>query len=301
MNDASAKKILVTGATGFIGRHCLPALVDKGFEVHAVSSRGAQIPNLHSHKADLMNPDATAGLLRELAPTHLLHLAWYAEPGLFWSARENLSWVAASLNLYRAFVDNGGQRMVAAGTCAEYDWNYSVLDECETPIIPATLYGVSKAALHSVLARAAKLDNLAFVWGRVFFIYGPGEKPGRLVSDVIRGLLCGKKVETTYGHQRRDFMHVADVAEAFATLCNSDAQGSFNIASGEAKPLRELINTIGDIIGRSDLLMVGARPAPRDEPRCLAATTKRLFHEVGFCPRYDLQSGLRDTIKRWQR
>ncbi|MBU1275031.1 MAG: NAD(P)-dependent oxidoreductase [Proteobacteria bacterium] len=300
MNGARAKRILVTGATGFIGRHCIPALIEKGFEVHALSSRGAQLPNVDSHEADLMNPGATAGLLSELTPTHLLHLAWYAEPGLFWNSRENLAWVAASLNLYRAFVENGGRRMVAAGTCAEYDWNYSVLDEYETPIKPATLYGVSKAALHSVLTRAADLDGLALAWGRVFFLYGPGEKPGRLVSDVIRGLLQGRTVETTSGLQKRDFMHVADVAGAFAALCDSDAQGSFNIASGEARPLHELLKAIGDITGRPDLLRVGARPMPPGEPPCLAAATTRLTQEVGFCPRHDLESGLGDAIQWWQ-
>jgi nucleoside-diphosphate-sugar epimerase len=83
-----------------------------------------------------------------------------------------------------------------------------------------------------MLEKSALLDNVSLGWGRIFFLYGPGEKPGRLVSGIISNLLAGRRIETTAGTQIRDFTHVADVAGAFAALCDSDVTGPINIASG---------------------------------------------------------------------
>src|SRR5688572_5202958 len=113
------KRILVTGASGFIGRHCLPSLVQAGFEVHAAARR--PLPELAPgqviwHRVDALVPEAWAGLVQKLAPTHLLHLAWVATPGVYWSSPENLRWVESSLALLREFADSGGRRVVMSGT-----------------------------------------------------------------------------------------------------------------------------------------------------------------------------------------
>ena len=117
------KRALVTGGTGFIGRHTLPELVARGFEVHVAgrSKPSADFPSdVTFHECDLLDTGAASLLTARLAPTHLLHLGWYAKPGLFWTSLENLRWVAASLNLYLAFAKAGGTRAVMAGSCAEY-------------------------------------------------------------------------------------------------------------------------------------------------------------------------------------
>ena len=158
-------------------------------------------------------------------PTHLLHLAWDARPGLFWTSTENLRWVAASLGLYLAFAASGGRRAVVAGSCAEYDWSHSELDEARTPLVPRTLYGEAKRALHTLLERAAAQSGVELAWGRLFFLYGPHEAEGRLVSDVARALLAGREARCSEGSQQRDFMHVADAGRAFAALVASDVTG----------------------------------------------------------------------------
>ncbi|MES2712597.1 MAG: NAD(P)-dependent oxidoreductase, partial [Pseudomonadota bacterium] len=135
-----------------------------------------------------------------------------------------------------------------------------------------------------------------FAWGRIFFLYGPGEKPGRLVSDTIARLSRGEPVETTAGTQRRDFLHVADVAGALAALVDSDVVGPVNIASGEDRPLVDFLGEIGRQLGRPELLRFGARPMPANEPARLAACTRRLREEVGFTPRFTMEAGIADTI-----
>src|SRR6267143_4821300 len=118
------KRILLTGATGFIGRQCVPLLVARGYQVHAVSSKPIKDnrDSVRWHQADLFDPLAVKALIGSTKPTHLLHLAWCTEPGKYWNSLENLQWVQASLGLLQEFVDNDGQRVVVAGTCAEYDW-----------------------------------------------------------------------------------------------------------------------------------------------------------------------------------
>ena len=298
-------RVLVTGAGGFIGRHCLAPLAARGFEVHAVTRAPLDLPGVAAcHTVDLLDHAAAAALLGGLQPTHLLHLAWTVTPGQFWTTRENLDWVAASLALHRTFVAQGGRRFVGAGTCAEYGWAPAQvarpLDERDAVCEPATLYGIAKHGLHRMLAAAAALDDVSLAWGRVFFLYGPGEKPGRLVCDVITRLLRGEPVETTAGTQLRDFMHVVDVAEAFVALLASDVTGPVNIATGEARPLAEVLGEIARQTNGGALLRLGARPMPANEPAQLLAATRRLREEVGFTPRFSLTDGIADSISAWR-
>lgn len=291
-------RVLLTGATGFVGRQAVEALLAAGHEVHAISRRPAGDERVVWHRGDLLEegPGAVAAVRPEL----LLHLAWYAEHGKFWTAPENVRWVEASLRLLRAFADAGGRRAVLAGTCAEYDWGVDVPAYSETgsPLRPATLYGAAKHALHTVAAAYADGAGLELAWGRIFFLYGPGEAPGRLVPAVARALLAGEPAETTAGTQVRDFLHVTDVAAAFAALLDSDVGGPVNVASGEPVALREVVGALGEVVGRPDLVRLGALPPREGEPERIVADVARLRDEVGFTPRMGLRGGLEDAVAR---
>ena len=213
----------------------------------------------------------------------------------------NLEWTAASLLLARRFVEHGGKRLVSAGTCFEYDHHDAgPLHETDSPRRPSTLYGTCKVATGDVLARFAAEVGVSSAWGRVFFLYGPHEHPNRLVSSVVRALLADRDAEVTHGRQVRDFMHVQDVAEALCALLASDVAGPVNIGTGEAPSLRDVVLTIGDHLGRTDRIQLGARPSPPDDPAMIVADVARLRDEVGFSPTWTLASGLNDTIDWWR-
>lgn len=314
------RKVLLTGATGFIGRHCLHALLDeqRGFdEVHVVSTRAAGSGSAREllsdfdaqasarvrwHQADLLSGAQTRRLIAEVRPDHLLHLAWYAEPGKYWTSPLNEEWLRASKELLRAFVEHGGVRVVVAGTCAEYDWTAGgYCSEQETPIAPATFYGQCKHALHDALEELTGETGLSASWGRVFFLYGTHEHPQRLVASVVRSLLGDNFARCTHGEQLRDFLYVRDVAEAFAALLASDVRGAVNIASGRTVALKEVVGEIGRALDKPHLIQLGTLPAPANDPPRLEARTARLNEEVGWSPRYDLRAGLRETIEWWRR
>lgn len=290
-------RVLLTGGTGFVGRQAIDPLLAAGHEVHAVSrSEGGGAPGVTWHRADLLDG---AEVVAEVEPELLLHLAWYAEHGSFWTSPENVRWVEASLRLLRAFAAAGGRRAVMAGTCAEYDWSVPVHAYAEdAPVRPATLYGAAKHGLHEVAAAYAEQAGLELAWGRIFFLYGPGEAPGRLVPAVARAVLAGEVAETTAGTQVRDLLHVAEVAAAFAALIDSDVTGPVNVASGEPHELREVIQLVAQLAGRPDLVRLGARPMREGEPARIVADVARLRDEVGYQPRTGLHEGLARTVSQ---
>jgi nucleoside-diphosphate-sugar epimerase len=288
MTASADHRVLVTGATGFVGRFVAQRLETDGWEVHRVDRS----------VADLLAPHAVRALVERVRPSHLVHLAWNAEPGRYWTAPDNLDWVAASLTLHRAFAANGGRRAVFVGTCAEYDWSNEHLDERDTPCRPHTVYGVAKDSLRRLLEVSP--EGMSIAWARLFLLYGPNEAPSRLVASVARALLEGREAPCGDGLAERDYMHVSDAADAIVDLLGSSVEGPVNIASGVCRPLKDIIQAVGEQIGRPNLVRFGARPASANEPRRLAASVSRLHDEVGFRPRFGLNDGLANTIEWWQ-
>lgn len=296
-------RALITGATGFLGLPCVRRAVAAGVEVHAVArtDRGELPAEARLHSVDLFDEDRVAGLMATVRPTHLLHLAWVATPGAYWTSPDNRRWTTASQTLLEAFAAYRGGRAVMTGTCAEYDWSAARrCHEYRTPTAAATLYGQCKNVLRESATTFALDRGFSFAWARLFFLYGPREHPARLVPSVARALLVGEPAECSAGTQRRDFLHVDDAADALVTLLLSQVTGPVNVASGEAVSIREVVEAIAAEVGRPDLPRFGARPTAPDEPPRLFADVRRLRREVGWAPRIDMRTGLADTVAWWR-
>ncbi len=302
MTADSHPRVVITGATGFIGAPAVRAAIRRGCEVHAISHSMPREPEegVIQHQIDLLGgEEGVRKRIAEIGATHLLHLAWCAEPGTFWTSPENVRWVRATSSLAEAFSAASGTRFVGAGTCAEYDWRFGFCSEDVTPCEPATPYGIAKDTTRRLLDAQLRAAQVSFAWGRVAFLYGPREHPDRLVASVIRSLLLGEIARTTHARQIRDFLHVDDVADALVALLLSDVEGAVNIASGEPVAIRTLLDFIAEEIGGSGHLAIGTL-SPREEPSLIVADVRRLRELVGWTPRFTLESGLRDTIDWWR-
>jgi len=304
---------LVSGAGGFIGRWSVPRLIAGGYEVHAVAARApgreipAQLSGAKIHYADLLREASVDALMHEVRPSHLLHFAWVATPGVYWTSPDNRRWLAASQRLLQAFHANGGMRAVMAGSCAEYDWSrVGVCSEGGSPLADqagsaSTPYAECKIAMQKALAAFGSARHLSTAWGRIFFQFGPDEHPDRLVASVILHLLSGREALCTHGRQIRSFLHVADVGSAFAALLDSTTEGPVNVGSPERISVAGLLDEIARQIGRPELLRLGARTAPAAEPPLLVPEVERLYREVAWRPQYDLSGAVADTIAWWRR
>jgi nucleoside-diphosphate-sugar epimerase len=141
---------------------------------------------------------------------------------------------------------------------------------------------------------------MSLAWARLFFLYGPREHPARLVPSVARALLAGEPAKCSAGTQERDFLHVDDVADALVSLVRSDLVGPVNIGSGEAVAVRAVIELVARECGRPDLVRLGARPAPANEPPLLVADVSRLRDELGWRPGIPFEDGVRDAVRWWR-
>lgn len=295
------KSVLVTGATGFVGRHTLGPLLDNHFEVHALFSQGLPVQKderIHWHEINLHDKQQIDTLFTTVSPTHLLHLAWYAKPKEYWTSPLNIDWIYSSIYLLNTFIKAKGKRAVVAGSCAEYDWSQGHCKEFSTPCLPATLYGRSKYALHLLTEPLAQSSSLSLAWARLFFLFGAYEYPERLVPSAITTLLKKKPFEVMNGNQIRDFLSVDQVAQALVALLDSDIKGPVNIASGQATALRDMITFIANRLNALDLVKYHDKKE-KGPHAVLTADVSRLQSEVKWQPQHSLENELEKTISWW--
>jgi nucleoside-diphosphate-sugar epimerase len=289
------KRVLVTGASGFVGRPAVSALRRRGYEVHGVARKRADDVEVDVwHLVDLLEPLAAGEVMRTASPSHLLHLAWTTEHGNFWSDRANVAWRRATRALVEDFVEGGGERAVMSGSCAQYDWasaTSGVFPE-SAGRRPQTLYGLEKQTTADFLDSWSAETGVSYATGLLFFPYGPFDNPKRLVPYVTLNLLAGEPAVIKTGTQIGDFVHVDDCGAALAALVDAEVTGSVNIGTGRGTSVADVARAIGAALGREDLVRIESTAA---RPRVVAEIT-RLANEVGFSPSYDLERGLGETV-----
>ena len=296
------KKILITGANGFIGRNCIEILKNCDVEVHAISrKKKISENNIKYYIFDLLK-DNHHELIKEIKPSHLLHLAWVTKPKVYWHSKNNLDWLSSSINFAREFTESGGKKIVCAGTCAEYDWNFGFCSENITPISPNSLYGECKNKLNQFLLNYCSNNEVEYIWGRIFFMFGENEHKSKLVASVINKLIKNKIAYCSQGTQIRDFLHVGEVASIFIKLLLQDESinSSINICSGEGIAIKKLVNKIGDYLDKRDLIKFSSEPLPENEPPLLIGNNTKLFESINLKNKFDLNEKLIETIEWWK-
>ena len=285
-------RVLVTGASGFVGRPLVEALARRGATVIAASRRRpADTGAADWIETDLLADDP-ADLVAAARAERLVHLAWTAAPGVYATDLGNVDWLAASVALGRAFLAAGGRRIVGVGSCLEYD-----VDENG----PKLLYGACKQACRLALdGLARQAPGASFAWPRIFFLLGRHDYPSRLAPSLARRLTAGEPVEVSSGRVERDFMDVRDCADAIAALALTDASGCFDIATGVSTRIHDLAEMIALRSGRPDLLRTNPALDRPGEAARIVGDAGALVAATGFAPRFSLEAAIDDVLDHWR-
>jgi nucleoside-diphosphate-sugar epimerase len=296
-------KVLITGASGFVGSHVARLLVAEGCEVYALVRESSNrwrirdiLPSMYLRQSDLVAFENVNTYLQEIKPELCIHLAWYAVPGKYLNSQENLDSIQASINLLSQLAELGCKRFVGIGTCFEYDLSLGYLSESSLTK-PITLYAATKVALSTILQQFAQITEMEIAWIRLFYQYGPMEDERRLIPSVISSLLRDEVVKTTKGEQIRDFLHIEDVASAIWAVAKSNVSGVVNVGSGQPVTVGQIALELGNLLGKPDLIHLGALPYRPNDPMFICANNELLRKKTDWTPKYNLTTGLKNTIE----
>lgn len=271
LSEETGLKILVTGATGFVGRHVVPELLVRGHEVVGVarnSDRARQMPwygRLRFVACDVhdagLDPAATFGV-----PDAIIHLAWPGLPNykdLFHFERNLL----ADYHFLKKVIASGVKQLLVTGTCFEYGMQSGALAE-DAPTIPDNAYGLAKDTLRRFLQALQPKHPFTLQWIRLFYLYGPGQNPDSLLAQLDKAIENGDTVfNMSGGEQLRDYLPVGEVARRLAVLVeHPECSGIINCCSGNPISVRRLTEQKVAEQGAKITLNFGYHPYPAHEP-----------------------------------
>ncbi len=287
--DPPFRRVFITGATGFLGRRIATLLVGRGVEVHASRRRGPApaLGGVIWHSLDLENDNSIYEVIETVGADALIHLAWNLDTD-YQTSPENQAWVGRSLALAGAFVQSGGRSILMAGSCAEYDWSTVPLTE-ESPCRPSTPYGAAKLALYREVQSLSD-DGVTLVWPRLFFLFGEGERPERVIPRIIRDVAAGRSIDWIDADIRRDYLHADEATEAMLHLLYAGAAGAVNVASGIAPTVRDIARIVARALDKQEPAM--RVPASLTSgPREIRADVSRL-RRLGWVPSRTVEQAL---------
>ncbi len=301
------KKILITGATGFIGANLARYFFKLGFDIHAFMRTDSDtwrikgfINNIKTYRLDLTDAQAVEKAVLKIKPSYVLHSAVYGGYHFQKEAQKMISVnFLGTVNLLNACRNIDYKLFVNTGSSSEYGLRSMPMKESDI-LEPATDYGVSKAAATLYACSLARRGKGPIITMRLFSPYGYYEGADRLVPSVISACLKNRSPRLSSPECVRDFIFIEDVVEAFgkAVRSHKDIQGEvFNIGSGKQHSIRDIVSIIARLTGCKAHPVWGVVENCRIEPRHWQADMAKTKKVLKWQPRFSLEEGLARTIE----
>jgi nucleoside-diphosphate-sugar epimerase len=303
-------RVLVTGGTGFIGRHLVRALAARGDEVAVTGRRAAAAlpeaalpPGVRYLPADLGTPGEAARVVSGVRPELVFNLASAVD------VRRDLAAIEAqvrgtqmpAVHVALACLEHGVVRLVHAGTCEEYGNGPVPFREEQDPA-PVSPYSAAKVAATAFVRMLCSSFGLRAAVVRPFLTYGPGQGPGQMIPALIQSALDGRDFPMTGGEQTREFNYVDDIVDGM--LRAGEAPGVegqiLNLGCAEPRRIRDVAGLVLDLMGNPIRAEVGKLPYRPGETWEFYCSNERARTLLGYAPRVGLEDGLQRTIA-WYR
>jgi len=282
-------KIFITGGSGFIGKYLIPI-----FHEHEILclSHSQHIENSAANvkviNGDLTNPESYINELKNFKPDCCVHLAWYGLPD--YSIRTNTKNLLAGISLIESLAEVGCKKVFAVGSCWEYG---DVQGEVKESDISNNLgiFASFKTSLQKIYESVCSEAGINLIWGRIFFVYGPGQRKNSLIPSCYKSLKFGKELKIKNPFARNDFIYILDVVDSIRVLVESEIKsGIYNIGSGKSSYVWEVVNYVAANLGlphpyKNMPIMVDGNWAEMSKMK-----------KYDWKPKFSLESGISNTI-----
>lgn len=287
-------RILITGATGFIGKSVTRELEKCGFEIYTLS-RNSVGRKVRHWTINLLETTQLSRMMGEIKPHYLLHLAWVTEPRNFWDSEENSKWSDASRRIFNEFCKCGGRKLIVVGSCAEYDWSYKFLSEEETPLRASSQYSKHKIRTREIAREVCSEYDVDLVWARIFHLYGEGQDARKLIPSLISHFKYGAPAFAVNLDVNTDYLHVEDVARGLMQVIVASCVGDFNICSGQKVANFEIVNKLSQILNKNPNTILDISRSGYDVDSICGDNRK--LRSQGWSQSIDLDCGLSRCVE----
>ncbi len=282
-------RIFITGGSGFIGQHLISVLDKHELLCLSHSQRIVE----HNSRTqfilgDLNNPDTYAAALKRFNPDCCIHLAWSGLPD--YSIENNTKNLLAGISLFETLEQIGCKKVFSVGTCWEYGNLNGAVKESEQGIEPG-VFAAFKLALHTISKSMCVLTGTNLSWGRVFFVYGPGQRKNSLIPSCYHSLKNGAEPKINNPLAKNDFVYISDVVDAIRVLVESDGvSGVYNIGSGKSSAVWEVVNIVATEMGLPQIY----KNMPVTTDGNWADMCR--MNAIDWKPKFSLELGISNTI-----
>lgn len=295
-------RIFITGGTGFIGDHVVRKLKSEDNDLLLLTRDSRKLDGNSSERLNLIQGNlsdiaAWKEEVKSFQPDTTIHMAWESIPD--YGCETSIGNLKYGLDLVAVLAELGCKRFVSTGSCWEYGQQNGQLHE-DMPVKPLNAFSAAKNALHWLGMEIAKEKDIQFIWARLFYVYGPGQREASLIPHIINCLRDGKEPQVKTPFARNDFVYVEDVADAISMLVKKCRQSAgYNIGSGYSTGVQDIIKLVGD---KYNFHLYGDMPTCPDNASVIDswADISRIKTEIGWEPKLNIKEGVKRLISYYE-